>query len=161
MTFRLLCSITSISVLLFTPSLLSAQEDRPLSHVIELLDDEQAVFGIISSDRSLTNARSLSRSGLDFIIIDMEHGAFSPETLRIFLLGMTDKQRIAAAGHTQMAVTSRWAGEVARRALLLGYGVSVVVNTLRRLIPGLWLPMETFWRSYRSRVLRGYRTSRK
>ena len=105
MTFRLLCSITSISVLLFTPSLLSAQEDRPLSHVIELLDDEQAVFGIISSDRSLTNARSLSRSGLDFIIIDMEHGAFSPETLRIFLLGMTDKQRIAAAGHTQMAVT--------------------------------------------------------
>ena len=105
MTFRLLCSITSISVLLFTPSLLSAQEDRPLSHVIELLDHEQAVFGIISSDRSLTNARSLSRSGLDFIIIDMEHGAFSPETLRIFLLGMTDKQRIAAAGHTQMAVT--------------------------------------------------------
>lgn len=105
MSFRLLCSITSLCTLFSAPALLNAQDDRPLSHVIELLDQDQAVFGIISSDRSLTNARSLSRSGLDFIIIDMEHGAFSPETLRVFLLGMTDKQQIVAAGHPQMAVT--------------------------------------------------------
>ncbi len=73
--------------------------------MIDLLDGRDAVFGIISSDRSLNNALSLARSGLDFIIIDMEHGPWSPETLRVFLLGMTDRQRTAANGHLQMAVT--------------------------------------------------------
>ena len=92
---------------LIAPTLLSAQETEAtrLSRVIDLLDGRDAVFGIISSDRSLNNARSLARSGLDFIIIDMEHGPWSPETLRVFLLGMTDRQRTAANGHLQMAVT--------------------------------------------------------
>ena len=92
---------------LIAPAPLSAQQgdDIRLSRVIDLLDGREAVFGIISSDRSLNNARSLARSGLDFIIIDMEHGPWSPETLRTFLLGMTDRQRTAANGHLQMAVT--------------------------------------------------------
>jgi 4-hydroxy-2-oxoheptanedioate aldolase len=85
----------------------SAQETEAtrLSRVIDLLEGREAVFGIISGDRSLNNARSLARSSLDFIIIDMEHGPWNPETLRIFLLGMTDRQRTAANGHVQMAVT--------------------------------------------------------
>jgi 4-hydroxy-2-oxoheptanedioate aldolase len=85
----------------------SAQETEAtrLSRVIDLLEGREAVFGIISGDRSLNNARSLARSSLDFIIIDMEHGPWNPETLRTFLLGMTDRQRTAANGHVQMAVT--------------------------------------------------------
>ncbi len=89
---------------LSAPTPLEAQDTR-LSRVIDLLDGDDAVFGIISGDWSLTSARALSRSGLDFIIIDMEHGPWNPETLRIFLLGMTDKQRMAASGSLQMAVT--------------------------------------------------------
>ena len=89
---------------LSAPTPLEAQDTR-LSRVIDLLDGHDAVFGIISGDWSLTSARALSRSGLDFIIIDMEHGPWNPETLRIFLLGMTDKQRMAASGSLQMAVT--------------------------------------------------------
>ena len=101
--------ILSLGVVLLAPSLsapapLQAQDTR-LNRVIDLLDDHTAVFGIISGDWSLTSARALSRSGLDFIIIDMEHGPWNPETLRIFLLGMTDKQRMAANGNLQMAVT--------------------------------------------------------
>jgi 4-hydroxy-2-oxoheptanedioate aldolase len=89
------------------PAPVSAQETEltRLSRVIDLLEGREAVFGIISGDRSLNNARSLARSSLDFIIIDMEHGPWNPETLRIFLLGMTDRQRTAANGHVQMAVT--------------------------------------------------------
>ncbi len=100
-----LCTLLAGSVLT-APAPLSAQEREAtrLSRVIDLLDGREAVFGIISSDRSLNNARSLARSGLDFIIIDMEHGPWSPETLRIFLLGMSDRQRTAANG-LQMAVT--------------------------------------------------------
>lgn len=98
------CSTLLAGPLLITPTPLAAQDVR-LSRVIDLLDDHEAVFGIISGDWSLTSARALSRSGLDFIIIDMEHGPWNPETLRIFLLGMTDKQRMAANGNLQMAVT--------------------------------------------------------
>ncbi len=97
------CALLPVPILM-TPTPLDAQERR-ISRVIDLLDGRDAVFGIISGDWSLTSARALSRSGLDFIIIDMEHGPWNPETLRIFLLGMTNKQRIAASGDLQMAVT--------------------------------------------------------
>ena len=47
-----------------------------LNRTIELLEQGQSTFGIFSKDRSLDNARELAKSNLDFIIIDMEHGAF-------------------------------------------------------------------------------------
>ncbi len=105
LVFVALCAFLVCSVLI-APAPLDAQggDDTRLSRVIDLLDGDEAVFGIISSDRALNNASALARSGLDFIIIDMEHGPWSPETLRIFLLGMTDRQRTAASG-LQMAVT--------------------------------------------------------
>jgi 4-hydroxy-2-oxoheptanedioate aldolase len=91
-------------------SALSAQQPagQPggrLNRTIELLSEGRPTFGIFSHDRSLENARSLARSGLDFVFIDMEHGPFDVETLRMFLLGMTDKQRILAKGNLQMDVT--------------------------------------------------------
>jgi 4-hydroxy-2-oxoheptanedioate aldolase len=60
---------------------------------------------VLSHDRSLENARAIARSGLDFVFVDMEHGPLDIETLRVFLLGMTDKQRILAKGNLQMDVT--------------------------------------------------------
>jgi 4-hydroxy-2-oxoheptanedioate aldolase len=83
---------------------LAAQTPR-LNRTIELLSQGRPTFGILSHDRSLENARSLARSGLDFVIIDMEHGPFDVETLRGFLLGMIDKERILAKGNLQMDVT--------------------------------------------------------
>jgi 4-hydroxy-2-oxoheptanedioate aldolase len=76
-----------------------------LNRSIELLSGNQAAFGILSHDRSLENARALARSGLDFVIIDMEHGPLDFESLRMFLLGMTDKARILEKGNLQMDVT--------------------------------------------------------
>jgi 4-hydroxy-2-oxoheptanedioate aldolase len=76
-----------------------------LNRTIELLSQGKPTFGIFSHDRSLENARSLARSGLDFVFIDMEHGPLDVETLRIFLLGMIDRQRILAKGNLQMEVT--------------------------------------------------------
>lgn len=77
-----------------------AQEPR-LNKAIELLESGQPAFGILSFDYSLNNARSLARSGLDFIIIDMEHAPYDVERLRMFLLGMTDKRAILAKGSLQ------------------------------------------------------------
>jgi len=93
--------------LLGTPMPVRAQTDGALrlNRTVEVLEEGQASFGIISSNRSMANARSLARSGLDFIIIDMEHGTWNPDELFSFLLGMTDKAAVAASGSLQMAVT--------------------------------------------------------
>lgn len=50
---------------------------------------------------SLDTARSLASSGLDFIMIDMEHAPFDVERLRLFLLGMTNKREIIEKGNLQ------------------------------------------------------------
>lgn len=76
-----------------------------LNRAIELLEAGDAAFGILSFDYSLTNARGLARSGLDFIIIDMEHSPYNEERIRSFLLGMTDKRAIQRKGNLQPDVT--------------------------------------------------------
>jgi len=75
-----------------------------LNKAIELLANDEAAFGVLSFDYSLNNARSMARSGLDFIIIDMEHAPFDIEQLRLFLLGMTDKRMIGEKGNLQADV---------------------------------------------------------
>ena len=82
-----------------------AQDDVRINRSIETLAKGEPVFGLFSGDFSPANARALARSNLDYVLIDMEHTAFSMETLQEFLLGMTDKQRIAEQGHTQMRTT--------------------------------------------------------
>jgi 4-hydroxy-2-oxoheptanedioate aldolase len=88
--------------LLFSSAGVAAQEvDTRLNKAIALLENDEPAFGLLSFDYSLTNARSLSRSGLDFIIIDMEHAPFDVERIREFLLGMTDKRAILEKGSLQ------------------------------------------------------------
>lgn len=80
-------------------------DDIRLNRTIETLDRGEATFGIFNGDFSLANARALANSGLDFVLIDMEHGPWSSETLQAFLLGMTDRAAIVRNGHLQMATT--------------------------------------------------------
>ena len=100
--FTALSSISLLVVLVVLVGSASAQQDSPrLNKAIELLENDQAVFGLLSFDYSLNNARSMANSGLDFIIIDMEHAPFDVERLRQFLLGMTDKRSILRKGNLQ------------------------------------------------------------
>jgi 4-hydroxy-2-oxoheptanedioate aldolase len=104
------CALAAIAFLILAalPHLSADQTARPvarLNRTIELLSQGRSTFGILSHDRSLDNARALARSALDYVIIDMEHGPLDIETLRVFLLGMIDKQRILAKGDLQMDVT--------------------------------------------------------
>lgn len=79
----------------------SAQSAARLNRLIELFETDQPAFGLLSFDYSLNNARSLASSGLDFILIDMEHAPFDVERLREFLLGMTNKRAILEKGNLQ------------------------------------------------------------
>ena len=75
----------------------TAAADR-LNQTIATLEKGEAAFGIFSGDRSMSNARSLARAPIDFVLIDMEHGPYDAESLQRFLLGMTDKSAIASSG---------------------------------------------------------------
>lgn len=76
-----------------------------LNRAIQTLSEGEAVFGAFVANFSPANAQALSRSGLDYIFIDMEHSPWDAETLRTFLYAMTDREGIAASGSIQPAVT--------------------------------------------------------
>ena len=83
-----------------------------LNPVIEKLSQGKHVFGVSTSDFSLQNARSLARDpDIDFVYLDMEHGAMRFDQLEIFLSGMTDKAGILERGNAQAhpAVFARFA----------------------------------------------------
>jgi 4-hydroxy-2-oxoheptanedioate aldolase len=90
---------------LTAPAAFAQGTDVRLNRTIETLESNMPVFGLFTANFSLANARALARSGLDYILIDMEHSPYDMETLQLFLLGMTDKQAIARQGNAQMSTT--------------------------------------------------------
>ena len=77
-----------------------------LNKLIEMFENDEPAFGVLSFDYSLENARSLATSGLDFVFVDMEHAPYDVEKLRQFLLGMTNKREILEKGNLQPNVNS-------------------------------------------------------
>lgn len=98
---RMIINLMMVLLIPWCATVSLAQGPVRLNKAIELLESEQAAFGVLAFDYSMNNARSLSTSGLDFIIIDMEHAPFSVESLRDFLLGMIDKRVILEKGSLQ------------------------------------------------------------
>ena len=96
-TKNLILMVSSILLLSLT---VTASAQR-LNKLIELFENDQPAFGVLSFDYSLNNARAMASSGLDFLFIDMEHAPFDIERLRLFLLGMTDKRSINEKGNLQ------------------------------------------------------------
>ena len=92
--------VLMVSSILLLSHTVSASAQR-LNKLIELFENDQPAFGVLSFDYSLNNARAMASSGLDFLFIDMEHAPFDIERLRLFLLGMTDKRSINEKGNLQ------------------------------------------------------------
>ena len=93
-------ALTLLSSMLLLILATSTHAQR-VNKLIELFENDEPGFGILSFDYSLNNARSLATSGLDFVFIDMEHAPFDVERLREFLLGMTNKRSILEKGSLQ------------------------------------------------------------
>jgi len=66
----------------------AAEARERLNPLVERLAAGEAAFGIFSGSRDLLNAARLADSGLDYVIIDMEHAPYDVETLRRFILAM-------------------------------------------------------------------------
>lgn len=100
---RRLCywGLVCLSLSLGLSSLQMVRADGPpkrINRFIELMENDQRAFGIFSSNISPRTGASVAGSGLDFVIIDMEHSPYDPTRLEGYLLGMLDKAQIARNG---------------------------------------------------------------
>ena len=94
-----LTSLLGLSALGLSATALAQTDGTRINGLIELFENDEPAFGLLSFDYSLNNARSMASSGLDFVFIDMEHAPFDVERLRLFLLGMTNKRSIMEKGN--------------------------------------------------------------
>ena len=73
--------LPSLTAFLFLMLAANVSAQR-VNKLIELFENGEPGFGVLSFDYSLNNARSLATSGLDFVFIDMEHAPFDVDRLR-------------------------------------------------------------------------------
>ncbi len=75
-----------------------------LNRYIELMEAKKPAFGVFSSIVSTRNGAAIASSGLDFVIVDLEHSPFDPTRLEGYLLGMVSKTEILKKGNLQPGV---------------------------------------------------------
>ena len=120
---------------LFLTGGLAAQTTLHLNPVVEKLSKGQAVFGLITGDLSLANARAVARAQVDFVYADMEHNPLNLDALHTFLVGMSDKALVLKKGNLQpnVALFARFPPEadqsawVVKQALDMGL-MGVIFN---------------------------------
>jgi 4-hydroxy-2-oxoheptanedioate aldolase len=118
---------------LFVPA--AAQESTHLNPVVAKLAAGKTVYGLITGDMSLANARETARAPVDFVYADMEHNPLDFPGLAIFLAGLTDKAAIVAKKSAQpnVALMARFPPEadqsqwVVKQALDIGL-MGVIFN---------------------------------
>ena len=69
--------------------------------LIELFERDKRALGTFSISHSLTTAFFLNESGVDFVVIDMEHDPYDIKTLQMFLLALADKADVLRKGNLQ------------------------------------------------------------
>lgn len=83
----------------------NAPEQKPrLNRFIELMEANKPAFGLFSSIVSTRNGSAMAGSGLDFVIVDLEHTPFDLTRLEGYLLGMINKAEILKKGNLQPGV---------------------------------------------------------
>jgi 4-hydroxy-2-oxoheptanedioate aldolase len=90
---------------------LGAQPVQHLNPVIEKLAAGKPFIGFQTGDLSLENARTLARSDIDYVYLEMEHGPMDFQGMHQFTVGMIDKAAILKKGNAQpnVAVFARFA----------------------------------------------------
>lgn len=99
MTAAVVCSLLGLAV----GASPSAAQDPPaasqrINRLAQTLEAQQPSFGIFSSNVSTRTGASVASSGLDFVIIDLEHSPYDVTRLEGYLLGMLNKSEIIRNG---------------------------------------------------------------
>lgn len=97
--------ITSLVVFIsLTQGPISAQVQSPdnpptrINKFIERMEKATPAFGVFASNVSPRSGANMSSSGLDFVIIDMEHSPYDVTRLEGYLLGMISKHDVLTKG---------------------------------------------------------------
>lgn len=130
----MLSALAAAAVL--APVLPSAQQKTPhLNPVIAKLTESKTVYGLITGDLSIANARETAQAPVDFVYADLEHNPLDFPALNIFLLAMTDRGGVLKKGNLQpnVALFARFPPEadqsqwVVKQALDIGL-MGVIFN---------------------------------
>jgi hypothetical protein len=109
---RLLMSLLFLAGVIAPGKLFAQQEAvNHLNPVIEKLAAGKPFIGFQTGDFSLENARNLSRTQIDYVYLEMEHGPMDFEGMHRFTVGMIDKAAILKKGNAQpnVAIFARFA----------------------------------------------------
>lgn len=98
--------LTLLALLTFSAGAAPAQEKPAakaprLNRYIEMMEAGKPALGVFSSIVSTRNGAAMAGSGLDFVIVDLEHSPFDPSKLEGYLLGMVSKGEILKKGNLQ------------------------------------------------------------
>lgn len=94
-----------LSLLFLTCASVSNAQEKTAEKIAErinpyiaLMESGKPAFGVFSSNVSLRAGAGMAGSGLDFVIVDMEHSPFDPTRLESYLVGMTSKEDVLKNG---------------------------------------------------------------
>lgn len=90
-----------VSLLFLTCVSVSSAQEKTAERInpyIALMESGKSAFGVFSSNVSLRAGAGMAGSGLDFVIVDMEHSPFDPTRLESYLVGMTSKADVLNNG---------------------------------------------------------------
>jgi 4-hydroxy-2-oxoheptanedioate aldolase len=65
---------------------------------IALMESKKPAFGVFASNVSVRGGANIAGSGLDFVIVDLEHSPFDMTRLETYLLAMTSKADVLKNG---------------------------------------------------------------
>jgi 4-hydroxy-2-oxoheptanedioate aldolase len=131
-----LAAAVSLAIITLAAVVPSAQDKRVhLNPVIAKLAEGKTIYGLITADLSLANARETAQAPVDFVYADLEHNPLDFPALNMFLLGMTDRGAVLRKGNLQpnVALFARFPPEadqsqwVVKQALDIGL-MGVIFN---------------------------------
>lgn len=131
-------ALAGVAITMLTSMAVAQTAPKHLNPVIEKLAAGKPVIGFQTGDLSLEQARSIARSDIDYVYLEMEHGPMDFQGLHHFAVGMIDKQTILKKGNAQpnVALFARFApsgseggGWVVKQALDLGL-MGVIFNDI-------------------------------
>tara|TARA_B110000116_G_scaffold6016_1_gene5312 strand:- start:2144 stop:3112 length:969 start_codon:yes stop_codon:yes gene_type:complete len=101
----ILTGVCVVAVCLTFATVAAQPSPDRLNPLVAKLAGGDRAFGVSTYDLSLENARSLARSNLDYVYVDMEHGPMDFAALQEFLLGLTDRAAVAERGSVAQSLT--------------------------------------------------------
>jgi 4-hydroxy-2-oxoheptanedioate aldolase len=93
--------LAASAALLAQPRLTDIPPQPRLNKVVELFEKGIPPIGSFFNTVTARSAAGHARSGLDFVMLDMEHTPYDLNRLQEYLLGMVNKRRILAKGNLQ------------------------------------------------------------